>query len=194
MKLCECGCGARTNRITVTDHRRGVKAGDFARFRKGHRVRLNQLADPVQRFWGKVDKTEACWLWIGAVLPSGYGQFALNRQRRSATTHRIAYELTYGPIPSGLHVCHRCDNRLCVRPDHLFLGTNAENVRDAVSKNRIRRGEQHPFARLTRATVRQIRTLYAAGGISQSQLASLLSLPRPTIAGVLQRRTWKHVA
>lgn len=88
----------------------------------------------MDRFWSKVNKTDGCWLWIASRHKKGYGQFKLDGKMRKA--HRVAWELTYGPIPPDKNVCHTCDNPPCVRPDHLFLGTNGDNVRDAVKKGR----------------------------------------------------------
>ena len=84
-----------------------------------------------QRFWDKVKKTPACWVWAGVTFRNGYGQFG-----RHSLAHRIAWELMYGPIPAGLCVLHRCDNPPCVRPDHLFLGTVADNNHDMCAKGR----------------------------------------------------------
>lgn len=77
-----------------------------------------------------------CWNWTGFINPKGYGQ--LSFKRRTVRAHRLAWALAYGPIPDGLCVCHRCDNRRCVRPDHLFIGTNLDNMRDMVAKGRLR--------------------------------------------------------
>jgi len=89
---------------------------------------------PVEeRFWGKVDKSKECWLWLGATT-EGYGQFGIGRKNVHA--HRFAYEVTYGKIPEGLFILHKCDNPSCVRPDHLFCGTNQENMQDAYDKGR----------------------------------------------------------
>ena len=87
-----------------------------------------------QRFWKYVEKTDSCWLWTGAKIGNGYGHITVKRQ--SIKTHRFSWELHYGAIPAGMFVCHRCDVKACVRPDHLFLGTNQDNQLDAVAKGR----------------------------------------------------------
>jgi hypothetical protein len=91
---------------------------------------------PEERFWSKVQKTETCWLWMGARHPhGGYGQF-VGPPIKELRAHRYSWVLAYGPIPDGLLVCHRCDNPPCVRPDHLFLGTHLDNALDMMAKGR----------------------------------------------------------
>src|SRR5688572_5586831 len=91
--------------------------------------------DPVTRFWSKVDKTTTCWLWVGTRHYKGYGDFAPSGQKK-VKAHRYSWELHKGKIPNGMQVLHRCDNPPCVNPDHLFIGTNRDNVSDAIAKGR----------------------------------------------------------
>lgn len=91
----------------------------------------------TERFWAKVNKTDGCWLWTGCIWPGGYGRFSVGRRKRYRA-HRIAWVLTHGSIPDELDALHKCDTPLCVRPDHLFLGTHDDNMKDCASKGRTR--------------------------------------------------------
>lgn len=108
---------------------------------------MNYPEGTICRFWSKVDKSggpDACWPWLGTTKPGGYGSFFVTRippgskgKKIYANAHRLAYELTCGPIAPGLFACHRCDTPSCCNPNHIFLGTPRENVQDAVAKGRI---------------------------------------------------------
>lgn len=88
-----------------------------------------------ERFWSKVDTSGACWNWTAAIDKAGYGRIS-GPQRTMLYAHRTAWELTYGAIPPGLFVCHHCDNRRCVNPKHLFVGSSYQNTHDMLAKNR----------------------------------------------------------
>ena len=150
-----------------------------------------RLLIPVaERFWAKVRKTPTCWIWTAA-LDDGYGQFWYDG--RMVRAHRFAYELVIVPIPDGLEPDHLCENTACVNPDHLFLGTNADNIQDMVNKGRAQRGESHTQAIFTDDDVRNIRKLHAAG-VSQSELGRRYGTHAATISKITRRKTWKHVA
>ncbi len=89
----------------------------------------------AERFWSKVVRGEGCWIWAASVDDHGYGRFGIGRLRIEPA-HRVAWMVANGPIPDGLSVLHRCDNPPCVRPDHLFLGTQRDNMRDMIAKGR----------------------------------------------------------
>lgn len=146
------------------------------------------------RFWGHVQKQEGdgCWLWDGATYHDGYGAFGLtpHMMRRA---HRMAWELTHGPIPAGLVVCHRCDVRLCCRPDHLFLGTVKENQQDMATKGRSTKGEKNRAAKLTDAQVRALRLEYAQGGITMYRLAKNHGLNNQHVWKIVRRLLWRNL-
>ena len=145
-------------------------------------------------FWSRAERLESgCLEWRGAVLPDGYGVVTRRRVRKtSLKAHRYAYEITSGPIPAGMCVCHRCDNRRCIEPGHLFLGTHAENSADAVQKNRVAYGVRQHSVKLTVDDVREIRALYL-DGLSKRALSLRFGVVRDTIRKVLDGRTWARV-
>jgi HNH endonuclease len=150
----------------------------------------------AERLWRRVDKSDECWLWTGG-LRNGYGVIGTRSYGPIAYTHRVAWELTYGPVPNGLFVCHKCDVRNCVRPDHLFLGTNADNQADKIAKGRARWGvhigAEHPRAKLTDADVVAIRMRYAKGGVLQTELAAEYGVTPPMIGYIVRGTAWRHL-
>lgn len=147
-----------------------------------------------ERFWGKVNKTQkgSCWEWIGKTIVMGYGQMRFGGARKS--THRISWEMHYGEIPKGIFVCHKCDNRLCVNPDHLFLGTHQANMDDMYSKGRENqaRGESSYLSKLTESDVLSIYER-ANRRESQSALAKEFGVSPSNIYYIKTQRTWKHL-
>jgi len=156
------------------------------------------------RFWSKVavDSEESCWVWRGTTNRSGYGFFKV-KAGEQRLAHRVSWEFRNGPIPAGLCVCHRCDNPPCVNPAHLFLGTQGDNLADMRAKGRqghgtIGRpgtpGEDHGSAKMTDEKVREIRSRYALGGITQVALASEFSIDQKQVSNIIRRVNWRHVA
>ena len=145
-------------------------------------------------FWARVNKTDSCWEWTGVISRSGYGQvrFAfISNSRIPQSTHRIAWQLVNGPIPDGMDLCHTCDNRRCVRPDHLFLGTDLDNARDRDAKGRTARlaGARNARAKLTEQDVRSIRGSDSA----TKALARRFSVSPRLIRKIRARELWRHV-
>jgi hypothetical protein len=148
----------------------------------------------MARFWDYVEKTPTCWNWTIGLTSKGYGQF-YPRQGQPRRAHRISWELTYGSIPTGMYVCHTCDNRKCVRPDHLFLGTQLDNLRDSKSKGRTARGERAASAILTTRQVQEIVRLYKPQSreFGQHGLARRYGVHQTSISSILNGYNWNHV-
>lgn len=156
------------------------------------------------RFWCLVmSSSRGCWEWTGKLDRDGYGCFsAYILGRRCNKAHRFSYQLHDGEIPTGLCVCHRCDNPKCVRHDHLFLGTHSENRYDCVRKGRSRGnpngapprpGMQNAKCKLNDEIVLDIREKHAAGTLRQSALARQLGVDPSTISHIVRRKIWRHL-
>lgn len=159
----------------------------------------------VARFWGKVSKEksttfyngERCWEWTASKTTEGYGGIKI--EGASLRASRVAWMLTYGEIPKGLLVCHKCDNPPCCNPSHLFLGTNQDNATDKIRKGRqfvlpIMRRENHPEHKLTDAQVLEIRSRYFAGGEKQKDLAREFGVCQQHISFLVKREGHKNYA
>jgi len=157
----------------------------------------------VARFWAKVDKDSAdCWIWTGSKRNKGYGAFVWydGGDVVQGRAHRFSYELHYGKIPDGLCVLHKCDNPSCVNPEHLFIGTKADNNRDMHNKGRAvrggtysrkyQRGESHHNSKLTSAIVADLRK-DRAGGMSFGRMAKKYSISIGHAYRVATGQAWR---
>ena len=132
-----------------------------------------------------------CWEWTGA-KSNGYGVIGEGRHGgRTFKAHRVAWSLANGEIPAGMDVCHKCDNRACVRVDHLFVGTRRDNMADCVAKGRTARGAQRKNTKLTPESVRSIRIEYET--MTQAALAAKYGVAASTIQQVVDGRAWRYV-
>jgi HNH endonuclease len=157
----------------------------------------------IVRYFTKVDQSagpDGCWPWTGAPDQDGYGIFWDGTYRENGAGHyvrvtRWTFEQFVGPIPDRQQVLHHCDNPPCVNPVHLFTGTVKTNHEDREVKGRGRRmhGATHVESKLTDDQVREIRTRYAAGGISQRALSLEFGVSNQLISGIIRRAKWAHI-
>ena len=168
------------------------------------------MDEPPNRYWEfckrrRVRSRDECWEWTGAFKKvTGYGTVGRGWE---TLAHRLAYRFAFGPIPAGLCVCHSCDHKWCVNPNHLYLATRAENSHDAAAHrlyptgdahhsrqhpDRLARGERHGNARLTEGKVSAMRRM-AVVGISQRDIAKRFGVSQGTVGFVLRGETWRHV-
>lgn len=152
------------------------------------------IRDPEKRFWSYVDKSGHCWLWGGAKEKHGYGYFGFRGRIQKA--HRVAYLLTFGAIPDGMNVCHHCDNPSCCRPEHLFIGTQKNNVDDMIRKGRYRNrnlfGSAAPWSKLSEKDVLSIRER-GLKSVSFVALAKEYGISTTSVFDAFHGRTWCRV-
>lgn len=206
-KLCECGCGQPAPIAKRTKTSIGHVKGRPTRFRVGHGgppppkskpwpaerrepfcVRLERYADKDGPLHSRLGTR--CWIWTGALV-RGYGAVQLDGKLKKA--HIESYRLFKGDVPPGRMVRHKCDNPPCCNPDHLEVGTHADNARDCVDRGRIAHpaGELHPMARLCTEQVLEIRAL--AGALPRREIAARYGVSEGQVSGIIARRSWAHV-
>lgn len=196
---CKCGCGKLTPIAERSDARFGhIKGQPIPRLPR----HLDYPRRPTEdRFLEKIQKTEGCWLWTGATTHGGYGVLhGPGKKGKMIRAPRFSYELHYGPVSSDLDILHRCDNPICVRPEHLFTGTAQDNTDDMMAKGRYNKpeettakGEGHGMAKLTEEQVLAMRAEYATGETSTRKLAEKYGVSRRAIMFILHREHWKHI-
>jgi hypothetical protein len=210
MVICRCGAvfanpklkGAHARRspgCAYTAEEVREKCRNLAERRRRARGYLPRRSRDV-RFWEKVDRSGECWVWTGRRTPRGYGEFGLHKPGRSSRAHRVAWELTHGPIPDGMCICHACDNPPCCNPAHLFLGTSADNTRDMDEKGRrvvglrpvYPTGETHPMAKLNSAQVAEMRAL-RSNGWGERQLAARFGVGHSQVHRIVSGQSWVSV-
>lgn len=145
-------------------------------------------------FWDKVsipESREGCWVWTGTKSENHYGWF------QGAGAHRASWEIANGGIPFGRFVCHKCDNKLCVNPAHLFLGTPKDNTQDMMRKGRQNNnpllGERAANAKLSSDQVKEIRNLYGNGGIYQKTIAVMFGITQGYVTKIVSGDAWRHL-
>lgn len=143
--------------------------------------------DPKHRFESKFNKTNECWNWNAAVGSSGYGHFWMDG--KPIPSNRASYKIYIGEIPNGNLVLHKCDNRLCVNPNHLFLGSNQDNMKDMVTKNRQAKGILIKASKLTPEQILKIRSDIR----SQRKIAHDYGVSHTTIGDIKNNKYWSHI-
>lgn len=161
----------------------------------GGKMKTKLNRKDTARFWKKVDKSGNCWLWKAYIKTNGYGQFQI--EKKPYLAHRISWIIHNGDIPNGLQVLHKCDVRNCVNPNHLWLGTQGDNVRDMEKKNRgvHPTGEEHGRSKLKEFEVRQIKTALKTPyhGIV-NDLAFKYGVDASHISKIKSKVSWKHIS
>lgn len=168
-----------------------------------------RLQSRFNQYVSKPNGADGCWLWIGGKYQSGYGYFTVTNRQIAA--HRCAFLMAYGAIPDGLFVCHDCpggDNRACVNPNHLWLGTHKQNMADMTQKgrqaiglrngaytkpDRVRKGTEHGRAKLTEGDVLAIRRKYATGTVTLKNLSAEYGVVFSIISRIVRYEIWAHL-
>lgn len=213
---------AHCSRVFLSDKPRSERREGFCCSRVCRGARLAQPEMVLARLMAKLDRhgsashqpqLGSCWLFTGSTNRKGYGQFVMPTPPRINLAHRASWMLHNGPIPDGMFVLHKCDQPACCRPDHLFLGTNADNVEDMMKKGRyganrphkrgdehwthrrpdlVRRGKDIAGAVITEDDVRTIREM-AQNGVRQNFIAAKLGVSKAIVSRVVQGTSWSHV-
>lgn len=173
---CLCDCGTIKN----------IESKLLRRLDRPRSCGCSRKIPATKRFHSNYIKTEGCWEWTGTLNAGGYGKF------RGSTSNRAAWIYSKGYIQKGMQVCHSCDNRKCVNPDHLFLGSISDNMADKVAKNRQAKGSKIHNSILTEEVVLSIRK-DRISGLEYEELSKKYSVGWDNIRYICKNRLWKHV-
>lgn len=186
----ECSRSVLARGLCGLHYQRQYRNGDPNKVVSAH----GMTADERLRFYGWTETSAGCWEWGGGRLQRGMGYGRVSWMSKSVTAHRLAYETWVGPIPEGLIVRHKCDNPPCINPEHLEIGTPADNARDMIERGRkvVTRGEGFKSTKLTESQVRAIRKLYSEG-VSQMDLAEQFGVTNKNISLIVLGKTWRHI-
>lgn len=155
------------------------------------RYRRKSLEDGLKRY---INKTDTCWVWTGDKYGSGYGRLSIGKGKQ-VRAHRFMYEQLNGKIPDGLFACHSCDNRLCVNPSHIFIGTQKDNMQDCLKKGRHKyktlKGVDSPNSKSTNDDIIKIRKLFSTGEYYQRELGEMFGISQATVSKIVLGLTYK---
>lgn len=146
---------------------------------------------PKVRFWQMVSKSTTCWNWTGSTYPHGHGMFNIHWGKSPIRAHRFSWEIHRGRIPSGMCVLHKCDVPACVNPEHLFIGTQLDNVRDMISKKRHAFGERNGHSKLKIRDILLIRKLWPS--LPQYKLAKKFGIDQGHVSNIIRGKAWKTI-
>ena len=145
------------------------------------------------RLCAYIRKTPTCWIWVGHKNEHGYG-IITNENKKQVKAHRFIYEQTYGAIPPKMNALHKCDNPACVNPQHIYLGTQKDNVRDMMERNRggykAMGGDDHPNRKITMDKANEIRRLWSLGGVFQRELGEKFGISQAVVSKILRGQAW----